>query len=253
MGGCTALSILGGGCYSNANTPADPRVRAGFGRVPFVGGVYGLTPFGTNYSTLASVTKPFHAVYAANDTNVPRSTIEAALPKLKGSCVGVVLAGETHSLSAMANSEADTYEILFFDAWLRDNAKTRATIYGTVNVEGGVNDQRTYLHSGAAENADGAALLGSESPSARLLAGTGTHGLRIAFPTRTDGTARYDLVRSDDLLDWECLRAVISAPKASDILPPAPLPAGFQWRVLESNWNNNLPTPPLYLRVRACK
>jgi hypothetical protein len=49
---------------------------------------------------------PFFAVYAEYDTNVRRSTVEAALPMLRAYVAGVRLAGETHGPERCANAEA---------------------------------------------------------------------------------------------------------------------------------------------------
>ncbi len=251
LGGYTTLAVAGGGYYGNPLVPADKRFRAAFGLVPLVGGVYNLNPFGTNYAALANVKCPFFAVYAENDTNVPKSTVEAALPMLQGNVAAVRLAGETHGLSGAANAEAQTYEILFFNAWLRDDEEAKALLYGEMNVDGGVTDTRTFLRQVPLPEPDEKASLGNCPGTLRLRTFPQGTGIRALFPMATSGVYRYDILGSTDLKHWLCLRA-----NSLEVSPPAglhtpALGAGFRWRVVEVPRTLVSLSEPLFLRLRV--
>jgi len=151
-GGHTILSAMGG--FDPADPPSsrpDPRIKAGFGLVPFMGGSFGSWPFqmdawlfGRDHAGLRGVRTPFFAIYAQNDRNVPPGNVEAGLRELGGPTTAVLLDGETHDLSAKATSDDDTWEILFFDAWLRGDADACRKLAEGTTVKGGVHDHKTY-------------------------------------------------------------------------------------------------------------
>ncbi len=153
-GGHTILSAMGGidpaGRMPHA---ADTRIKAGFGLVPFMGGSFGFWPFnmdawlfGEDYAGLRSVHVPFFAVYGGKDSNVPPGGVEAGVREMAGPAAAVMLDGETHRLSDAANSDVYTWEILFFDAWLRGDAGARRLLETGTSVRGGVNDHKTIEH-----------------------------------------------------------------------------------------------------------
>jgi len=251
FGGYTTLAVTGGGCFGSSDVPTDSRFRAGFGIVPYVGGTYGYYPFGSNYSSLGNVECPFFAVYANNDTSVPKSTVEAALPQIEGTCTGVILAGETHSLSESAWVEAKTYEILFFEAWLCDDKNAMNTLYGDMNVDGGVDDRRTYQQVVAQAVIDENSCFGNSPVSWRLRLCGISPKLRVAFPVISDGSYRYDVMGSNDLADWQCLRVTVVDVEASDRLSDLSLPEGFEWRVAETKWSLENLTGATFLRIRV--
>lgn len=144
MGGYTMLAAIGGGCQDSPLVPVDTRFRAAFGLVPFAGGNYGHYPFGHDYAAMEKITCPVFAVYSEKDQSVPKPTVETALHKVKGPCTMVMLKDMGHNLSDAANREAQTYEVLFFNAWLRDDKDAAALLYGEMSVDGGVDEQRTW-------------------------------------------------------------------------------------------------------------
>jgi hypothetical protein len=251
LGGCTTLAIIGGGGYGSPLVPPDGRFRAGFGIVPYPGGTYGATPFGSGYSALSGVTDPFFAVYAGSDTTVPRALIEAALPMMHGTRTGVVLNGQAHILGDVASREAFTYELYFFNAWLRDDMEAMSTLYGGMTVAGGVDDVRTYQVVVPPETIDEDACYGNCPDSLRLRVSISGSKVRAVFPASTDGSILYDLTGSPDLGVWQCMRTSGPTSAHGFELPADVLPSGFQWRVVE------LVSPtldkPLFLRVRLSR
>jgi hypothetical protein len=150
-GGHTVMAALGG-VDPAGRLPhgADPRIKAGFGLVPFLGGSMGIWPFkldawffGEDHAGLRGVQKPFFAVYGGKDKNVPPEGVEAAVRALAGPATAVMLDHEPHLLSDPANVDLRTWETLFFDAWLKDDATARKKLETGTSVRGGVPDHKT--------------------------------------------------------------------------------------------------------------
>lgn len=156
-GGHTILALLGGidpaGKIPNA---FDPRIKAGFGVVPFMGGTFGFWPwkldfwlFGRDHAGLGAVRRPFFGIYGENDHNVPPEGVEEGVRMLGGPATAVRLDGETHRLSDATGSDVYTWELLFFDAWLRGDAAARQRLERGTSVRGGVHDHKTLEHGPA--------------------------------------------------------------------------------------------------------
>lgn len=150
-GGHTILAAMGG-LDPTGRIPAatDPRIKAGFGLIPFMGGTFGFWPlkydawyFGEDHAGLHPVHAPFLAVYGSDDSNVPPEGVEAGIRALSGPATAIMLDGETHRLSKASRSDAHTWELLFFNAWLRGDATARRQLDLGTSVRGGVHDHRT--------------------------------------------------------------------------------------------------------------
>jgi predicted dienelactone hydrolase len=150
-GGHTLLTLMGGqDPKGRIPATADPRIKAGFGLVPFTGRWMGMPPFrvdgwyfGQDFAGLRAMRVPFFAVYGEKDESVPAPSVEAAVGAMPGPATAVKLDGETHSLSNAANNDIYTWELLFFDAWLRGDPVAREKLATGTSVRGGVHDHRT--------------------------------------------------------------------------------------------------------------
>lgn len=156
-GAHTVLAALGG-IDPSGRIPAlpDPRVKAAFGLVPFMGGSFGLWPFkmdawyfGEDYAGLRYVRRPFFAVYGGKDSNVPPGNVEAGVRALSGPTAAVMLDDESHSLTNPAHRDVRTWEILFFDCWLRGDDDARRQLEQGTSVQDGVKDHVSYRHDRA--------------------------------------------------------------------------------------------------------
>lgn len=153
-GGHTILSVVGGvDPASSLSNPPDLRIKAAFGLVPYMGGVMGAWPFalkdwrfGEDHAGLKLVRTPFLAVYGQKDKNVPRKGVEEGVGEMSGPAAAVMLDGETHNISKAANSDINTWELLFFNAWLRDDAEAHRQLEAGTSVQGGVHDHKTLQH-----------------------------------------------------------------------------------------------------------
>lgn len=148
FGAYTILACLG------ASDPAagradyhDPRLKAGFALVPYVGGNMGKFPFGENFAGLRTMTKPYLAVYGGDDR---AEYVLATTAQCGGEIMATVLPGEKHLLSKEAWNDVPTWEILFFNAWLKNDARARELLSGDLRVRGGVDDH-VMLRRGRAD------------------------------------------------------------------------------------------------------
>lgn len=151
-GAHTVLSVLGGTDPSGRVPVApDPRVKAAVGVVPFMGGEFGFWPFkvdawhfGSDHAGLRGVQRPFLALYGGKDSNVPPAGVEAGVRALGGPALAVRLDDEAHLISDAAQRDVRTWELLFFNAWLRDDATARRQLEEGTTVTGGTSDRVTY-------------------------------------------------------------------------------------------------------------
>lgn len=146
FGGYTMLACLGASTPGEERGFEDPRIKAGFGLVPFTGAIWGM-PFGRDYEGMRAVKKPYLAVYSGKDSSVPPETVLASIKQCPGEAMAVCLEGEGHLLSQEAWKDEPTWEILFFNAWLKGDEKAKALLSGELSVRGGVNDHVVYRHS----------------------------------------------------------------------------------------------------------
>jgi dienelactone hydrolase len=141
LGGTTALEILGGHYLNNPDSVTDPRIKAGFGIVPYMGAPYAF-PFLADYSALQNVYAPFMAVYGERDTSAPPERVLAGLQQLSGPALAFLLQGEQHLFTDLAWQDTQTLEILFFDSYLKDSSTARQILLGVTYVYGGVPDYK---------------------------------------------------------------------------------------------------------------
>lgn len=153
-GGHTIAAAMGG-TDPTGRIPSqpDPRIKAGFGLVPFLGGSMGFWPmkvdlwfFGEDHAGLRSVRTPFFAICGGKDTNVPPEGVEDGVRAMSGPATAVKLDGQPHQLYVASQSDVDTWEILFFDTWLKGDAAARRKLESGTSVRGGVPDHKTVDH-----------------------------------------------------------------------------------------------------------
>ena len=140
LGGFTTLAILGGLYHNDPATVTDPRIKAGFGIVPWIGGSFDY-PFLQDFSTLANVTVPFMAVFGEKDSAAPPEIAIQGLQQTSGITIGVQYTGVEHQFTQAAWEDTRTLEVLFFDSFLKDATTTRQILLNGTQVVGGVEDQ----------------------------------------------------------------------------------------------------------------
>ncbi len=151
-GGHTVLTALGG-FDPKQRLPAvpDPRIKAAVGVVPFMGASFGFWPsavdgwyFGKNHAGLSAVSKPYLAIYGGKDKNVKPKGVMGGIRAVAGPSMAVRLPEEAHLFSHAAHQDARTWELLFLDAFVRNNPAARAQLAVATEVAGGARDEVTY-------------------------------------------------------------------------------------------------------------
>lgn len=147
FGAYTILACLGATMSASGRADHhDPRLKAGLGLVPYAGGLWGNHPFGKDFAGLRSVKTPYLAIYGGADN---AQQVIAATAQCAGTTLAVELAEEKHLLSEAAWTDVPTWEILFFNAWLKDDARARELLGGELAVRGGVADRVTQRNGQA--------------------------------------------------------------------------------------------------------
>jgi hypothetical protein len=143
MGGYTILTSIGAETGDHLIEGPDTRIKAGFALVPFVGAVW-RHPFGWTYSGLKSVRVPFFAICGEKDTNCPQEKLLKGLEKMSVTRSVLSLAGEEHLFSDKAWPDVQTWEVLFFDAWLKNAPEARNALYSDTVVRGGASEIKVH-------------------------------------------------------------------------------------------------------------
>lgn len=139
FGGYTVLSALGGQRLYGLPSMSDERVKAGFSTVPALDSTSYFSPNG-----LRAVQKPFLAVYGGKDAVVRKEDVEARIRELQGPTAAVRFDNEAHVTSKEAWPLVHTWEVLFFDAWLKGDETARKTVYGAGSVAGNAENHKTW-------------------------------------------------------------------------------------------------------------
>jgi hypothetical protein len=129
--------------------PADPRLKAAVGYVPYFGEPF-LPAFGRGQHGLDGVTLPYLAICGTADTTAPMFMTEQGLGRPGGTRELVALAGVKHGFDVGSSDDIFTWELTFFDAEVRGTPATRKQLSTMASVAGGGDGRVVIPHSGAA-------------------------------------------------------------------------------------------------------
>jgi hypothetical protein len=148
LGGHTVAALLGArDPLSPRSTLADPRIKAGFMLVPHFGAALHW-PFGKDMEGTRFLARPVLAVYSEKDENNARS-IRLAAHTSRSPITAVILPGEGHLVGKQGWNDIPTWELLFFNAELKHDAKAQELLRGDLHVKGGAEDQITDRSPGS--------------------------------------------------------------------------------------------------------
>ena len=139
FGGYTVLTALGGQRVSGLPAMPDDRVKAGFATVPALDSKDYFVRNG-----LRAIQKPFLAVYAGNDKIVRKEDVESRIKELQGPTASVRFDNEAHVLSRAAWPLVHTWEVLFFNTWLKGDRAAGQTLYSAGSVAGEAVNQKIW-------------------------------------------------------------------------------------------------------------
>jgi len=147
FGGFTALTLAGGPFLGNAATVSDKRIKAGVIAAPWVGGHYNdsdFFAFGPENRDLERVTTPVICFFGTKDEVTLTSFILPAMRHLSGPTYVVELIDQPHVFEEGSWQDRDNWELLFFSAYLQNNAESLATLKTGRSMKGGNDDVQLF-------------------------------------------------------------------------------------------------------------
>jgi len=147
FGAVTVLAALGAELDQIAGTVHDPRIYAGIADSPFVGSIVDANDFfqfGPQNVGLAAVQRPLLFIYGTADTVAPPSYLLSALPRLMGTRYVVEFTGQPHVFSTDFQQDRINWELLFLQAYLKDDDAALALLKKAGSVAGLGEDHQQF-------------------------------------------------------------------------------------------------------------
>lgn len=147
FGGFTALAIAGGRYLGNTGTVRDTRIKASAVAAPWVGGNYGgsdFFAFGPNNLDLSHVDIPTICFFGTNDDVTSASFILPAMKRLSGPTYVVELVDQPHVFEPGSWEDRNTWELLFFSAYLQHDQASLAALRTARSAKGGNEDFQLF-------------------------------------------------------------------------------------------------------------
>ncbi len=147
FGGFTALAVTGGPFLGQDATAHDPRITASVAVAPWVGNrntFREFFAFGEDNRGLSKVTVPTLVFYGTEDRNTTGKTILPAVEQLGGPRYVVEFVNQTHDLDDGAWEDRNNWELLFFNAHLKQDAEALETLRSGNGFKGGSIDRQVF-------------------------------------------------------------------------------------------------------------
>ena len=147
FGGFTALAVAGGRYQGNASTARDARIKASAIAAPWVGGNYNgrdFFAFGPDNTDLSHVEIPTICFFGTNDDVTTATFILPAMKRLSGPTYVVELVDQPHIFEQGSWEDRDTWELLFFSAYLKHDQASLATLRTARSAKGGNEDFQLF-------------------------------------------------------------------------------------------------------------
>ena len=152
-GGFTALALAGGAVQGNTTSVTDERIKAAVVAAPWVGGNYGgndLFAFGADNEGLGDIGIPVMCFFGTNDETSLASFILPAMRKLAGPTYVVELVNQPHIFEGGSWVDRNKWELLFFDAFLKDDPEALRKLASGRSMRGGNEDIQLFDYQKAA-------------------------------------------------------------------------------------------------------
>ena len=147
FGGFTTLALAGGPIYGNAASVTDERIKAGVIAAPWVGHKQqgkDLFAFGDNNAGLNQVTAPVLFAFGTNDEVTLASYILAAAKQLSGPTYVIEFVDQPHVFEGGSWEDRNGWELLFFNAYLKHDAKALDKLKVGDSMKGGNEDRQLF-------------------------------------------------------------------------------------------------------------
>jgi len=147
FGGFTALATAGGKVNDNAKTLHHPLISAAVITAPWTGGVYGgftHYAFGPDNRGLSMIDVPVIALFGSHDEVTPADFLFPAVRQLKGPTHVVELVDQTHNFEAESWEDRNNWELLFLNAYLKNDPEALAALKDGDSMQGGNADRQLF-------------------------------------------------------------------------------------------------------------
>ncbi len=147
FGGFTALAVAGGAYQGNPGTAHDERIKAGVLAAPWVGHSQNgedIFAFGPDNVALEKVTVPMIWFFGTKDEATRASFILPAARRASGPTYVVELVDQPHIFEQGSWQDRDNWELLFFSAYLKNDAESLATLKRAHSMKGGNEDVQLF-------------------------------------------------------------------------------------------------------------
>ena len=147
FGGFTALAAAGAPYQGNTATVNDTRIKAASIAAPWVGGHYDgndVYAFGHNNGDLSRVDIPVICFFGTKDKLTLASFILPAMTRLSGPTYVIELVGQPHIFERGSWEDRDSWELLFFSAYLKDDPKALDVLRAARSMKGGNEDSQLF-------------------------------------------------------------------------------------------------------------
>ena len=147
FGGFTALAIAGGPYQEDTATVSDARIKAGSIAAPWVGGHYegaDILAFGPDNRGLNRVDIPIICFFGTRDRLTEASFILPAMRQLSGPTYVVELVDQPHIFESGTWEDRDSWELLFFSAYLKNDPRALETLTRARSMRGGNEDVQLF-------------------------------------------------------------------------------------------------------------
>ena len=147
FGGFTALATAGGKIKNAEGTAHHPLISAAVLAAPWTGGLYNdeaYYAFGDEHVGLSGIDIPTITFYGSKDDVTRPDFILPAIKQLKGETYVVELVDQTHALGEGSWQDRNNWEILFLNAYLKNDQKALETLKVGTSMQGGNSDRQLF-------------------------------------------------------------------------------------------------------------
>ncbi|MEO0971808.1 MAG: hypothetical protein AAFX85_01840, partial [Pseudomonadota bacterium] len=147
FGGFTALAVTGGAVLGSPASVVDRRVRAAVAAAPWVASDHEGTryfAFGEGYAGLRAIEVPVITFFGTKDTVTRADTILPATRQLGGASYVVELVDQPHVFDGGAWRDRNDWELLFYRAYLKGDARALGALKDTESMPSGSTDRQRF-------------------------------------------------------------------------------------------------------------
>jgi predicted dienelactone hydrolase len=147
FGGFTALAIAGGKINGETKSVHHPLISAAVATAPWTGGTYSgrtVYAFGDENNGLKGIDIPIITLFGGKDDVTSSESILPAVRQLKGPTYVVELIDQTHAFQEASWQDRNNWEILFLNAYLKNDEVAFAQLKTGTSMRGGNGDRQLF-------------------------------------------------------------------------------------------------------------